>query len=77
MATLPRARRRRPTWPRSVPATAVSLLHGGPAIAAPSRGPGTEALGYPFGLPCGGGEIACAGEGELRWRSVANQLDRK
>jgi hypothetical protein len=22
-------------------------------------------------------EIACAGEGELRWRSVANQLDRK
>jgi hypothetical protein len=57
-ATLPRARRRRPSWPRSVLATGASLLPGGPAIAAPA-----EALGYPMSWTgesrsCGGGERA-------------------
>jgi len=57
MATLPRARRQRPSWPRSVLATAVSLLRGGRAIAARLEGrPRSRGSGLSVGLPRGGGE---------------------
>ena len=62
-ATLPQSGRQRPIWPRALLATAVSLLRGDPAIPAPSRGPGTEALGYPFGLPWWRGKWHVQGRG--------------